>query len=230
MLPGLALIRQAVAGPNWHSVSPVCIVPHTHDGFHAHRRPGAAPGRDPQGLPGLFRPLLARGGCQRRVSGGVRTEAHGAGLAGGADPRGVRRHRPGDHRGEHHPGGDQPLGRQRHGVSCADVHHGHAPAARQRGAEGALSARCGQRGDPAPGVRRHGARLRLRDHAHSHHRRTQGRPLRGQRAEDLHLPGVAVGPDAAPGPHHPLRRAYGQDPWVVGVSGGYERGGSRPWR
>ena len=48
------------------------------------------------------------------------------------------------------------------------------------------------------------ARLRHRDHAHPHRGRPQGRPLRGQRAEDLHLPGAPVGPDAAAGPDHAL--------------------------
>ena len=49
--------------------------------------------------------------------------------------------RPGRHRSVGHPGGDQPLGRQLRRVPRADVHHGHAAAARIGGPEAALPAR-----------------------------------------------------------------------------------------
>ena len=58
-----------------------------------------------------------------------------------ADPGGVRRRGTGHHRGQHHPRGDQPLGRQLRRLPRPDVHHGHAASPRQRRTEAALPAR-----------------------------------------------------------------------------------------
>ena len=56
------------------------------------------------------------------------------------------------------------------------------------------------------GLRRYGAELGLRSYADSNPRRPQRRQVHRQRPEDFHLAGEAVRLDAAPRPHHPLRR------------------------
>ena len=127
---------------------------------------------DPRHLQGLPGCVLARRRSARRVPGRVRAGADRGRLAGLPDPRGVRRRRAGHHRGQHHPGGAQPLRRQLGRLPRPDVHHGHAAAARQRGAEAALPAEDRQRRAAAPGVRRDRAQRRLRDHPH----RDDGRP------------------------------------------------------
>ena len=68
----------------------------------------------------------------------------------------------------------------------------------------ALSSRNRQGRSPPAGLRRHRAECRLGDHAHRNARRSQGRPLHRQRAEDLHLAREAVGLDAPVGPHNAL--------------------------
>ena len=57
------------------------------------------------------------------------------------------------------------AGCNRRRLPCADVHHGHAAAARQRGAEAQVPARDRQRRAAAAGLRRHRADHRLRHHA-----------------------------------------------------------------
>ena len=57
---------------------------------------------------------------------------------------------------------------------------------------------------PPAGLCRHRAECRLGDHAHRNARRSQGRSLHRQRAEDLHLAREAVGLDAPAGPHDAL--------------------------
>ena len=103
------------------------------------------------------------------------------------------------------PGGDPRLRLQRRRLPRADVHDGHDAAARQRRAEGALSAEIA-RGE-----------LRLQAFgvtepttgtdtlAPAHHRAARRRPLRRQRPEDLDLARRAFRPDAAAGAHHAAR-------------------------
>ena len=62
------------------------------------------------------------------------------------------------------------VGRQRRRLPCADVHHGHAAASRQRRAEGALSAGDRQGRAAAAGVRRHRADVGHRHAQPAHHR------------------------------------------------------------
>ena len=72
----------------------------------------------------------------RPVSHGVRARrSRDGGWLSAPHPRGVRRCRARHHRGEHHPRGDQRLGRQRGRLSRADVHRwarccGTAPRSR----------------------------------------------------------------------------------------------------
>jgi hypothetical protein len=70
-----------------------------------------------------------------RLSRGLRRCADQGRLARGADPAGIRRLRPGPDRGERDHGGDQPQRRQFRRLPRPDVQHGHAAAARLRGAE-----------------------------------------------------------------------------------------------
>ena len=87
------------------------------------------------------------------------------GYLGGADPAGVWRRRPADPRRRRDPGRDQCRRLHRDAVPRADVHHGDAAAARQRGAEAALSARHRARRIAAAVLRRHRAHDGLRHHA-----------------------------------------------------------------
>ena len=105
-------------------------------------------------------------------------------------------------RGRHDPRDHPRQRRQRLGVPRPDVHHGHRAAARQRGPEAALPAEDRHRRPAAAGLRRHRAGRRLGYHAAQDHRGAQGRSLRGQWPEDVHLARDADRPHAAAGPHH----------------------------
>ena len=74
-------------------------------------------------------------------------------------------------RGLDHPRGDQPQRRQRRRVPRADVHDGHAAAARLRRAEARVPAEDRDRRAAAAGVRRHRADDRLRHDAAEDDRR-----------------------------------------------------------
>ena len=115
--------------------------------------------RGPRPLQGVSRQLLARARRGARVSRRVRQGADRRRLSRGADSRGVRRVGPRRHRGVDHPRGDQPQRRQRRRLPRADVHDGHAAAARLRRAEARVpadrspAARCGCRRSASPSRR-----------------------------------------------------------------------------
>ena len=97
-----------------------------------------------------------------------------------------------------------------------DVHHGDGAAARLRGAEARVSAEDRDGRPAAAGVRRDRAELGLGHDQAPDHGDPQGRPLRRQRPEDLHLARAPVRPDAPAGAHDaggpgeaPDRRAVG---------------------
>ena len=94
-----------------------------------------------------------------------------------ADPGGIRRQRPADLGGGRDPGRGPRLRLQRRGLPRADVHHGHDPAARQRRAEAALSARDRHRRTAPAGLRRDRADLRHRYAGAAHHRAARGRRI-----------------------------------------------------
>ena len=94
------------------------------------------------------------------------------------------------YRGERRSGGDQLLRRRFGGVPCSDVHHGYDSAARERRTEGSLSAEHRQRGVASTGVRGDGARRRVRDDTHRDDGGSQGRSVRRERTEDVHLTGA----------------------------------------
>ena len=116
----------------------------------------------------------------------------------GGSGLGLRR-RDGDARG------DPPLGLQRRGVPCANVHDGRDPAARKRGAEGEISAQDRLWRIAAAGVWRHRADQRHGYNAHPHVRAPRRRPLHRQRPENLDQPRRTFGPDGAAMPHHAAR-------------------------
>ena len=83
--------------------------------------------------------------------------------------------------------------------------------ARHRRAEAALAARPGQRRADL-GDRDDRAGRRLRPAGHPHQRRRQGRPLRAQRLEDVHLQRHPERPGHRGLPHRPRRRPPGHQP------------------
>ncbi len=85
------------------------------------------------------------------------------------------------------PGGDQRLRLRRQPGPRADVHHGHAAAARQRGAEAQIPAGDRRRPHPPAGVRRHRTDHRLRHHAVEDPGGARRRSLHRQRPEGLDL-------------------------------------------
>ena len=154
-----------------------------------------------------------------RVPGGVRRGDDRGRLPRRADPDRVRRHgaRPGRH--ERDPRGDQPLRRQRAARARADVHDGHAAAARLGRAEAALPAEDRQRRAAPAGVRRDRARGR---HRHD----SLARPPAGaatatsSTASKMWTSRVAaLGPDGAAGPHDAARRGQAQDRRALDVPG-----------
>ena len=86
-----------------------------------------------------------------------------------------------------------------------DVHHGHAPQAWLRRAKRRVPAEDSQRRSETAGFRRHRARSRNRHDLHKVNGDARGRPLRGERAQDLHLQGRAVWPHDPACPHHTHR-------------------------
>ena len=138
-----------------------------------------------------------------------------------ADPGGIWRLRPAVARRRGDPRRDQRLGLHRQPGPRPDVHHGHPAAARQRGAEAALSAE-DRVGRIAPaGVRRHRADHRLRHDQAEDPRgaRRQRRPLRRQRPEGVDLARAAVRSDAAAGAHDAGRGGQAPHRRAVGVPG-----------
>jgi hypothetical protein len=104
----------------------------------------------------------------------------------------VRRYGPRPLGGVRDPRGGQPERRQRWSRPRPDVYHGHASQARVRRAEAAVPAKDSEGRSEAAGLRRHRARSWNRHDFHSHNSDARGRPLRGERAQDLHLQGRAV--------------------------------------
>ena len=102
------------------------------------------PSRDPRrgspALPEVRRRLLARARPRARLPDGFREGADRGGLAGDPDPRGVWRLGPRHLGGRGRARGGPARRLQRRCLPRPDVHHGHAAAARQRRAEGALPA------------------------------------------------------------------------------------------
>ena len=141
-----------------------------------------------RGYPTEFVQALTESGYLRRL---IPEEYGGAGLplvGGRGDPR-----------------ADPAQRLQQQRLSCPDVHHGHDPAARQRGAEGRVPAEDRVRRVAAAGVRSDRADERHRHHGAAHHGAARGRPLHRERAEDLDQPGRAFRSDAAAGPHDAAR-------------------------
>ena len=147
-----------------------------------------------QAVPGR---VLARARRQARVPRRARQRPDEGGVPRGAHPAGVRRGGARDHGGRADPRGDQPLGRQRRRLPRADVHHGHRAAPWLRAAEEDLPAEDRHGGAAPPGLRRHRAQRGLGHDEAPDHGDPQGRQLRGQRAEDVHLARAPVRPDAA---------------------------------
>ena len=143
-----------------------------------------------------------------------------AGFLGGADSRGVRRLRPAAARRGGDPGRDQRVGLRCEPRPCADVHHGHAAAARKCRAEAALPAEDRVRRAAAAGVRRDRADDGLRHDPAQDARREEGqRPLRRQRSEGLDQPRAALRSHAAAGAHDAARQGEEAIGRAVGVSG-----------
>ena len=152
-------------------------------------------------LQAVSRRVLARARRQARVPGGLRQRAHAQRLPRRADSPGIRRRRPRDRRRLADPPDHPRERRQRRRVPRADVHHGHAPPARQRSAEEAVPAE-NRDGRPAPaGVRGDRAERGLGHDDAADHGDPARRPLRRERPEDVHLARDAVRPDAAARPH-----------------------------
>ena len=148
-----------------------------------------------------------------------------AGFLAALIPEGIRRLRPHHVGGGRDPGGNPSRRLQRRRLPRPDVHHGHGAAARQRRAEGEISARHRQGRAAAAGLRRHRADLGHRHAAPAHHRGARGqRRLRRQRPEDLDLARRAFRPDAAARAHHAARPGQEAHRRPVGVPGRHARG------
>ena len=102
--------------------------------------------------------LLARARREARVPGGVCRGDDRERLPRRAHPGGVRGHGSGARRHVRHPGGDQPLRRERAAGPRAGVHDGDPAQARLRGAEEGVPPEDRQRRDPSSGLRRDRAR------------------------------------------------------------------------
>ena len=123
------------------------------------------PGDPAPGAPHLrdFPAAIGAGSTRSRpIRPNSSSELTEAGLLGVADPGGIRRLRPAAARRRGDPRGDQRLRLQRRRVPRADVHHGHAAAARQRGAEARYLPGIAAGRVAAAGLRRHRADHRLR--------------------------------------------------------------------
>ena len=155
---------------------------------------------------GISRRVLAQGRSRARLPDRVRPGPDQSGISRRAHSRGVRRQRSHHVGGDRHHGGNPSRRLQRRRLPCADVHHGHGAASRQRRAEAEVSARHRQGRSAFAGIRRHRADLGHRHAFTPHHRgaRRQQR-LRGQRPEDLDLARRALRPDAPARAHHTER-------------------------
>ncbi len=170
--------------------------------LHAVRRPppGPAP-RSPRPLQGVSRYLLARARRGPSVSRRVRSSADRRGVSRRADSRGVRRLGPRRHRSVDHPRGGQPQRRQCRSLSRADVHDGHAAAARIRCAEARVPATDRQRRAAAAGVRRHRTDHGIGHDAAEDNGDAQRRSIRHPWSEGVDLARRALGSPAARRPH-----------------------------
>jgi acyl-CoA dehydrogenase len=75
-----------------------------------------------------------------------------------------------------------------------------------------------ERPAPAASFRRHRVRCRRGHDPADHERGTLRRPLRHQRAQDLHLPRTTLGPHGPVRSHHAPRRGREALPWPLGLS------------
>ena len=175
-----------------------------HEDFRVHRaRLHGEGGRPPPRPVGEGRPGQPRGLDQGRRDGPALLRRRGA----------VRRRR---HQGlplqRGRRRGDLPGRRER--TRLPGPHRHHRPLhqhPRHRGAEAALAAGPGQRRADL-GDRDDRAGRRLRPAGHPHERRRQGRPLRAQRLEDVHLQRHHERPRDRGLPHRPRRRPPGHQP------------------
>ncbi len=187
------------------------------------RRLPGDPRERPPDLRGLSRRVLARSRNACRVSRCVRAGADRGRLPRGADSRRVRRRRPAAARRRRDPRGHPRGGLQRRGLPRADVHHGHAAAARQRRAEGALPARHRERRAAAAGVRRDRADIGHRHHAVEDARGSRRRRLRAARAEGVDVAGAPLRPHARARAHDAARPGAQEDRRPVGVPARHPR-------
>ncbi len=165
--------------------------------------------------------LLARARRAAGLSGCVRRRADRGGAARRLDPRGIRRPRAAPERRGGDAGGDPRERLQRRRLSRADVHHGHAAAARKRGAEAGLPAGDRRRPSAPAGLRRDRADHRVGHDPAQDPRREARRPLRDQRPEGVDLARPAVGPDAPPGAHDAARAGDPPERGALGVPDRY---------
>ena len=140
-----------------------------------------------------------------------------------ADPRGIRRLRPAAARRGGDPGGNQRLRLRRQPGPRADVHHGHAAAARQRGAEAKIPAGDRRRPHPPAGVRRHRTDHRVGHHAVEDPGGAGRRFVRDHRPESVDLARAALRHDAAAGAHHLRRSGEEAQRRAVGVPDRHDR-------
>ncbi|CAA9560238.1 MAG: Acyl-CoA dehydrogenase, partial [uncultured Thermomicrobiales bacterium] len=173
-------------------------------------RPRRAPGRGPRPLRPLPERLLARAGPEARAPRCLCHRPHRGRLPRRAHPVAVRRRRPRRRRGEHHPGGDQPLRRPQRRLPRPDVRHDRTRPPRLRGAAATLAAAPRPRRAAPPGILDHRARGGLRHDRDPHPRRPRRRRRRlgRRRPQELDQPGGDFRPPAAPGPDHPARSAF----------------------
>ncbi len=124
---------------------------------------------------------------------------------------------------------DQPRRRQLRRVPRADVHDGHAAAARLRRAEAEISAGDRQRRAAPAGVRRERADHGVRHDPTEDNRNPEGRELRHPRSEDLDLARRTFGPAAARRPDDADCRDQEADGWSLDSARRSSPGaGSRP--
>ncbi|MCY1352656.1 hypothetical protein D9M69_389660 [compost metagenome] len=164
--------------------------------------------------------VLPQGRRAARLPRGLRQRTDRGRLAGGADPAGIRRLRPGPDRSLGHHGRNQPQRRQFRCLPRPDVQHGHAVAPRFPGAEGKVPAQ-DRLGRMAPAVDG-------RDRAHHRHRHHQdqdlggqeGRPLCRQRPEGVDQPRAAQRLHDPAGAHHGACRREEEERRHVHLHGG----------
>ncbi len=194
----------------------------------SHRPMGRYPRRRRADLHGLRQRLLDRTrqglGIPPRLCG----RADPRRLSRRAHPRGIWRRGPAARRRRRDPRDDPCLGLQRRRLPRADVHDGHAAAARIGGAEAALPARHRIRRNADAGLRGDRTDHRIGHDPAENPRGTRGKSICGQWPEGLDFPRPAIGPDAALGSHDAGRPGATPLGWHFGLPVGSARSG-RQW-